>query len=297
MAPDAAPLFGAEGHVWSAGTMAAFAGLDLTGTPARSPLGLILRGKEVQARLRPGGRLLAFETLSSDPTGWNHGLAICLPLGEGAPLRMLRRVSDSDAIERVDRGRLALDLGLAQGPSRALFRPDDPAGFATEGREWPEAAPALEPLSGVWIIDTPVLRIERRLPRGIGIHTVAQALASGATHAVTTPVPAGLVPVAHVFPPHPGRLAPGAPAPFDTARHQQFQSLLERFGRPDLWALKQQVSAQLAEGRFDPPEVDRHGAAVVRVALRQHARLHGAPPQAWLARFDRPLLRALAGEG
>ena len=275
--------------------MAAFAGLDVAGAPVQTALGLVLRGDGVLARLRPGGQLLAFETLSSEPMGWNHGLALCLPPGPGAGSRLLRRVSDSDAIERGDRSRLALDLGLAQGASRALFRPDDPAAFAVEGLDWSEAAPLLEPLSGVWIIDTPLLRIERRLPRGIGIHTVPQALTSGATHAATTPVPAGLVPVAHVFPPHPARQAPGAPV--DPILHEQFQALLARFGRPDLWGLKRQVLAQLAAGRFEPPETDRHGAAVVRVALRQYARLHGAPPQPWLERFDRPLLRALRDGG
>lgn len=287
-----ASMFGAEGHLWSTGTLSAFLALEGCGPPERTPSGLILAAEGSRARLRPGARLLAFETLSSDPRGWNHGIALCLPWAGDRPPGRVTRAADADPIDPADRGRPVLDLGLGQGPARALFRPASDAAFAAEGLAWPEAAAILAPLPGEWIVDTPVLRVERA---GAVPHSVPQALETGRSHAETTPVPPGLVPVAHVFPPHPARLRPGEPMAFDPARHTRFQAILSRHGRPDLRALKREVRAQLAEGRFAPPQTDRHGAAVVRVALRQHLHLQGPPPRVWLERFDRPLLRALEG--
>lgn len=276
-------MLGAEGHLWSLGTLSAFMALERPGPGSR-------------IRLRPGARLLAFETLGSDPRGWNHGIALCLPPGTGHPLRQVTRIMDDDPIDPADRGRPVLDLGLGQGPVRALFRPDSGAAFAAEGMGWTEAAPILGPMQGWWIVDTPVLRAERRGEGGVALHSVPQGLATGRTHAETTPVPPGLIPVAHVFPPHPARHRPGEPMAFDPARHARFQAILARHGRPDLWALKRDVVGQLAAGRFVPPVTDRHGATVVRVALRQHLHLQGPPPRDWLEAFDRPLLRALDGE-
>lgn len=273
-------MLGAEGHLWSVGTLSAFMALEGTGPGSRS-------------RLCSGARLLAFETLSSDARGWNHGIALCLPEGPGQPSGRVIRIDDDDPVDPADRGRPVLDLGLGQGPVRALFRPDNDAAFAAEGMDWDEAATILGPLPGWWIVDTPVLRAERRGEGGVGLHSVPQSLSMGRTHAETTPVPPGLIPVTHVFPPHPARHRPGEPMAFDPVRHARFQAILSRHGRSDLWALKRDVIGQLATGRFDPPATDRHGATVVRVALRQHLHLQGPPPRDWLETFDRPLLRVL----
>ncbi|GAB1363909.1 hypothetical protein MASR1M32_31450 [Rhodobacter sp.] len=282
-------LLGAEDHLWSVGTLAAFMALPSGGKRVETPDLVTLRTADTLVELRPclpsGAQLLAFETLSSDARGWNHGIAICLPGSEAVPQGIVRRIGDAPLF----------DLGLGQGAARALARPANALDIA--GLTWTEAEPLLAAGPATWIIDTPVLRVERQTPAGPGFHAVGQALATGRSHAETTPVPPGLIPVAHIFPPHPARHRPGAPMAFDFARHAQFQSILARHGRPDLWALKSETLAQLAAGRCDPPETDRHGAAVIRVTLRQHLHLHGPPPPDWLHRFDRPLLRALeAGE-
>src|SRR5690606_37369853 len=60
-----ASMFGAEGHLWSVGTLSAFMALEGCGTPEQTPSGLILAAGGSRARLRPGAQLLAFETLSS----------------------------------------------------------------------------------------------------------------------------------------------------------------------------------------------------------------------------------------
>lgn len=286
-------MFGAADHLWSAGTLSAFMALEGTGAPVPGPGGLVLTGPGSRARLRPGARLLAFETLSSDPRGWNHGIALCLAGTAGRPSGRVTRGADHDPIASAGSGSPVLDLGLGQGPVRVLFRPASDTAFAAEGLPWDQAAAILAPLPGDWIIDTPVLRVEHSAL----LHSVPQAIGTGRTHAGTTPVPPGLIPVAHVFPPHPARHRPGDPMAFDPARHARFQAILACHGRADLWALKAGVLAQLAAGRFDPPATDRHGTAVVRVSLRQYARLHGPPPRAWLERFDRPLLHALETKG
>lgn len=292
-------LFGAEGHLWSVGTLGAFMALDAVGRPRPRtlPSDMLLAAGGVSARLRPGAHVLAFETVSSDPRGWNHGIALCMPAIASAPSRRVTRAEDRDPLDSADLGRPVLDLGLGQGPVRAFFRPDSEAAFAAAGKPWDEAAPLLATKPGIWAIDTPILRVERRGGDGGALHSLAQAFVSGRTHAETTPVPDGLIPVAHVFPPHPARHFPGAPMRFDHDRQRRFQAILARHGRPDLWALKQEVLAQLAAGRCDPPAADRHAAAVIRVALRQHLHLSGRPPRDWLERFDRPLMRALEAEG
>ncbi len=285
-------MFGAPGHVWSAGTMTAFAGMEIVATPAGQDDRPVVQDATTAARLAPeafvaeGGRPVAFETLSSDPRGWNHGIALCLPASPASPApppARLTAAEDGDAINPRDRGRQALDLGIGQRPVRALFRPDDPAMLAQAGRFWPDAAPVLAAAPGVWIIDTPALRIERRAAGAIGLHFVEAALTSGLSHAATTPVPEGMMPVAHVFPPHPARSRPGGAGIFDPAR----------YGRAELWALKCAVLSRLRDGGDMPPDADRHRLAVIRVALRQQCRLGAPPPRCWLERFDRPLLQAL----
>lgn len=293
-------MFGAEDHLWSVGTLGAFMALPVGLTRLHGEA-LILSAPGFVARLRPGGRLLAFETLSSAPRGWNHGIALCLPApADGGPRTARLRLVGDAPILPAGAEEAVFDLGLGQGPVRVLFRPQDASTRTlrrAEGLCWAEAAPQLAQMPGTWIIDTPILRVERQMSGGIGLHSLPQALVTGRRHAQTTPVPPGMMPVAHVFPPHPARRCPGEPADFDPARHRRFQSILARHGRADLGALKATVLAQLAARRCDPPVTDRHGATAVRVTLRQHLRITGEVPRDWLARFDRPLLRLLEQEG
>ena len=294
-------LFGAAGHLWSIGTLAGFMGLDLTGAPTVTGEGLVLSSGAVTARLRPGARALAFETISSAPRGWNHGIALCLPRptgGEALREGLAWLSQDDDAIHPVARHLPVLQLRSGASGLRCLFRPataDHEAARALSGQPWPDCEAALAGMQGHWIMETPFLRAETETRRGPSpIHTVPQAAARGLTHAVTTPVPEGWLPLAHIFPPHPARHAPGVDRPFDAGLHAQFQAILAHHGRPDLTALKAEIRAQLAQGRFAPPKPDRHGLAVIRVSLRQWLCETGSPPpRAWLEQFDRPFLAAL----
>ncbi|HEY0212264.1 MAG TPA: hypothetical protein VGC40_01560 [Paenirhodobacter sp.] len=265
---DITHLLTAPGSVWSVGTPAAVMGF----TPP-SPT--------THLRVAPDARLLAFEAISSAPRGWTQGIALCLPAVRRVRHAPIRRMdADPGAIHPQDRTSPVFDMGRGDGVVRVLFRPDPVSQHATlalRGQDWTAIPPIL---SGTWIADTPLARIEHWQPTG-----PAPIFILGGRAPRTTPLPAGHVACAHVFPPHPLR------AGID--HHAPFQRWLAEFGQPRLWALKQQVLAALQAGRFQDIATDRHGMATIRVALRQHLFLTGAPPPLeWLRRYDRPLWRS-----
>jgi hypothetical protein len=129
-------------------------------------------------------------------------------------------------------------------------------------------------------------------PDGPHTHVLPKLLAHGRTHAATEPVPEGWVPCAHVYPAHPLRDQLGRKRAFRKDHHIAFQPLLERYGVPELVALKRQVvDAATAGRRPDAVSVpnDRFARATVRVALRQLsvAEPLSPPLAAWLSAHDR----------
>ena len=301
LAPDALlrEMLAAPDHLWSMGTFGALMGFTPIGAAVADGGTLIAGGAGGWLRLDAIPRLLAFETISSDPLGWNHGVALCLAKppahGKGADRVVLAAGADDKAIRPEDRGLALFDLGLEQAGCRALFRPDRAATEAVAtlcGRSCDEVITQLATLPGTWIVETPLGRLERR-HEGDGpapLMRVGGTAGRKHTHATSTPVPEGWLPYAHAFPPHPARNAPGAPAAFDPKRHAAFQALLARYGDPRLHALKVRVNELLERSRFETIRTDRHGSSVIRVALRQS--LHVLPdgiPDAWLDAHDRAL--------
>ncbi|MFT4148902.1 MAG: hypothetical protein QM656_01800 [Paracoccaceae bacterium] len=290
-------LLGAGDHVWSIGTSAGVIGV----TPAGSSMvdGPTMWTGQVGLRLQGIPRLLAFETLSSDPAGWNHGIALCV--AAPSPARRAGVITslgpDSGAIRPQDRNLPLFDLGLGhQGVSHLLLRPAPERVESLRslcGLAWQDAIPRLDGRAGCWIVETPLARLEHRAVEGPPPFHTFPAQTGLTTHPRTTPMPDGLVPVAHVFPPHPLRQRPGVPQAFDPERHRTFQAILERHGRADLWALKQSVLAALREGRDIPAARDRHSAAVIRVTLRQALHIGVRPAPEILRERDRALFRAM----
>ena len=84
--------------------------------------------------------------------------------------------------------------------------------------------------------------------RGTAHACAAEAAESGRTHPATEPIPEGWVPCAHLYPPHPARDGLGEARPFDAARHDAFQSMIERFGTPEILAIKRRVRDAIAAG-------------------------------------------------
>ncbi len=234
--------------------------------------------------LDPQARLLAFETISADPSSWTQGL--CLLASRPAALPRAALAWEGDA----------LDLGLGRGMIRTSFRPSPESAAKTaalQGQAWENAAPSLAETPGTWVIETQVAVLERR---PLGPPPPLFVLMPGpraVTHPKTTPVPPGWFPALHLFPPHPMR--EGA-AGFDPARHDAFQSLMVAHGRKDLTRLKRRALAALAAGAPPLPEETGHRLATIRVALRQwRAQGHTLPP-AWAARFDPALARVDRGD-
>ena len=128
-----------------------------------------------------------------------------------------------------------------------------------------------------------------RSPDGPHTHVLPKLLKNGRTHPATEPIPRGWVPCAHLYPPHPARDGSGQARSFDAARHDSFQSMIERFGSPENLAIKRRVrDAIMAE---QPPSAisgDRHGRASIRIALRQLRAAGEVSPvlQSWLQIFD-----------
>lgn len=242
-----------------------------------------------------GLRPVAYETATGQGDRWSHAVALCL---ESDAAAMNRRTivaelgPDRAALRPQDRDAVLFDLGLGVAQADICVRTADPALLAQlragTGRSLFEPG---NPLMGTVIhagphrvflgrpgrieVYQPVPPADGKSPEGPHTHVLPKLLASGRTHAATAPIPAGWVPCAHLFPPHPARDALGRKRPFDPARHAAFQALWRAFGDPRAVALKDSVLAAIAAGREDPPPAGRADRAVARVARCQARTLRG----------------------
>ena len=298
---------------WSLGTFGAIAEFS---RDADEPVALAQSSHGVSAVTARGGITLkhhhgcrAFASESVTKTGWSQRIAFCLPEEHCA---MNRRTvlselgADGDALRPEDRESLLFDLGLGALQADFCVRIADPGTAARlrahTGRAVFEPG---NPAMGLILAANPhrvfVSRLGRievyqpippasgKSPEGPHTHVLPKLLKSGRTHAATEPVPAGWIPCAHLYPPHPARDAMGEPRPFDAARHDAFQEMIEAFGDAESRAIKRRVFDAVAAGQ--PPSAiaqDRHGRAGIRIALRQ-LKAVGQPSSilpAWLASFD-----------
>lgn len=261
----------------------------------------------IRLALHPAIRPFAFETATK--TSWSQRIALCLPQHDCAMSgrTVLTELGpDTDALRERERGAVLFDLGLGALQADCCVRIDDPAIAARLraqcGRPVFEGAAmelilATQPhrvfVSRIGRIEVfqPIPPPDGRSPEGPHTHVLPDLLRSRRTHAATEPIPRGLVPCAHLYPPHPAQDGMGRPHPFDRRRHDAFQALLGRYGDPDFVALKQQVHAAIGGGgRPDSIGTDRRFArTTIRVALRQLRAQDEAPPAlaSWLAAHER----------
>jgi hypothetical protein len=129
-------------------------------------------------------------------------------------------------------------------------------------------------------------------PEGPHTHVLPKLLRHKRTQAATEPLPAGWIPCAHFFPPHPVWDQFGHRRPFREQCHAAFQTLLARYGDSQFNEIKRCIAESVIAG----PEAsaaaiadDRHGRATVRVALRQLKASGRSLPAlaAWLSAYDR----------
>jgi hypothetical protein len=304
-----------ENH-WSLGTFGALA--EFTRDPGervalarddRSVSAVTARGA---IRLAPldAMQLVASETATRN--SWNHRVALCLPEAGCAMHRrsvLAELGPDTEALRKDDRDAILFDLGLDTLQVDACIRVAEPriaaALRAHVGRPvFEHGNPAMDiivPASPHRVFTSRIGRIEvfapippphGKSPEGPHTHVLPKLLQRRRTHAATEPIPAGLVPCAHLYPAHPVKDGLGRELPFDARRHDSFQRLLRMFGDPGAVDLKQQVMAAIAQGghpsALSPPN-DRLARASIRVALRQVQAAHRPTPAlaAWLEAHDR----------
>jgi hypothetical protein len=255
------------------------------------------------ARSRP------FASESISKTGWSQRIALCLPDHDCAMncrTVLTELDADGEALRSEDRGSILFDLGLGARHADFCVRIDD---CDTTARLRQHAGrPVFEPgnpAMGLILAANPhrvfISRLGRievyqpipppsgKSPDGPHTHILPRLLKSNRTHPATEPIPEGWIPCAHLYPPHPVRDALGVARPFDSARHDSFQSMMETFGHPESLAIKRRIVEAVDAGELPSTMAQtRHARTSIRIALRQmKAARHGSPVlPAWLASFD-----------
>jgi hypothetical protein len=301
---------------WSVGTFGAIAEFTReSGEPAEfdrncNSVGVVTNKGGLRIVPRAELRLIASESPTTED--WSHRVALCLPQ---ASCEMNRRTTltevglDAGALRNENREGVLFDLGLGTLQIDACVRVEDPDVVAALRACLGKSVFAHES-DAMRIILTCnphrvfVSRIGRaevfqpipppsgKSPDGPHTHVLPKLLAHGRTHAATEPLPEGWVPCAHLYPAHPLRDQLGRKRPFRHDCHAAFQILLERYGDPDLVALKRRVVDAVACGR-EPSTVmvpdGRFARATLRVSLRQLQALDQtlASLAAWLSACDR----------
>ena len=299
---------------WSLGTFGAIAefardaGEPVALSRDTASLAAVTERGGIRIELRPEMRPFAFETTTKD--SWNHRIALCLP--EAACAMNARTVltdlgADSAALRERDRDAVLFDLGLGALQVDCCVRIADPE-IAAQLRAHCGQPVFSSSAMGIILATNPhrvfLSRLGRievfqpipppdgKSPDGPHTHVLPGLLRHRRTHAATEPIPEGLVPCAHVYPPHPAKDGMGHGRPFDRARHEAFQAILRNYGDPKFLALKQQVTNAVATGA-DPSAIavtdQRFARTNIRVTLRQlKAQQETAPSlDAWLAAHER----------
>jgi hypothetical protein len=255
-------------------------------------------------------RPIASESLTAQSC--SQRVALCVP-EEACAMNQRSVLSeigpDRDALRAEDRAAILFDLGLGTLQLDACVRSSD-ASVVTALRRWVgqslfapgngamalilAANPHRVFLSRVGRIEVfqPIPPPDGKSPDGPHTHVLPKLLRHKRTHAATEAVPAGWIPCAHFYPPHPMRDAFGHRRSFQSKRHAAFQTLLASYGDPQLADIKRRVVEAVVAGR-GPPDAgiaaDRFARAAVRVALRQLQAVEPSSPAlaAWLSAHDR----------
>lgn len=300
---------------WSVGTFGAIAEFtrdaDEAATISRA------NGTISAVTARGGLRIEAFRDLRpiayESPTteSWTHRVALCLPADACAMSgrTVLTEVGrDRGALRTEDQTAILFDLGLGTLQLDACVRSSDAAVIAelrsSVGKSLfapgngafgviLASSPHRVFLSRIGRIEVfqPIPPLGGVSPNGPHTHVLPKLLAHGRTHAATEPVPAGWIPCAHCYPPHPARDGIGHRRPFEAKRHMAFQTLLARYGDPQFLGIKRRVIESIATGQ--PPSAvsagERFARATVRVVLRQLKESGRMSPSlaAWLSTHDR----------
>ncbi|MER2265070.1 DUF6925 family protein [Methylobacterium oxalidis] len=281
------------GTAWSLGSFGAIA--EFMRDPGE-PVSKLPDGRMGMATARgaialapvPELRPVAYETPVA--SGWTQAVALCLPEASCAMGRrgvVTELGPDRDAARAEDRDSILFDLGLDLLAVDACVRAHDPEAVAClragVGRPLFEpgnpVGPRLVALSPHRVFLARIGRVEvyapipgpgGTSPEGPHTHVLPKLLRSGRTHAATTPIPAGWVPCAGIHPAHPYKDMMGQRIAFDAGRFEAFQALLDRWGDPELIAIKRGATDAVG-GTVST----RHAQGARRVADAQARYLRG----------------------
>ncbi|HTV30157.1 MAG TPA: hypothetical protein VMF32_20500 [Xanthobacteraceae bacterium] len=264
----------------------------------------------IRIQTHAGLRPIATESPTSE--SWSHRVALCLAQEICAMnvRTVLTEVGlDRDALRTDDREAVLFDLGLGALQVDACVRSGDPEVIAAlrgcagksvfaPGNAAMSVILAANPhrvfVSRIGRIEVfqPIPPPGDKSPEGPHTHVLPKLLAHGRTHAATEPLPAGWIPCAHFYPPHPLRDGLGQRRPFQRKHHAAFQALLDEFGEPHLVEIKRRVTQSVMAG--DEPSAisvtgNRFARNAVRVALRQLREFDKSSEAlaAWLSAHDR----------
>jgi hypothetical protein len=299
---------------WSLGTFGAIAEFtrdaDEAATLGRNgeTMSVVTARGALRIDAHPALRPIASESLTKE--SWSHRVALCLPHDACAMSRRTELAEigpDRAALRAEDRDAILFDLGLGALQVDVCVRSGDPivveklrscAGksiFAKDSGAMGAILAAnphrvfVSRLGRVEVFQ-PIPPPNGKSPSGPHTHVLPKLLAHGRTHAATEPLPDGWVPCAHLYPPNPIRDKFGHSHAFQPEHHAAFQTLLTRFGDPQLVALKQSVIAAVTAGQQPAPSPENKFArTVARVALRQLQASDRSSDAlaAWLSAYDR----------
>jgi hypothetical protein len=255
-------------------------------------------------------RLIASESPTSE--SWTHRVAFCLPeksCAMSGRTELTEVGPDREALRAVDQAGVLFDLGLGTLQVDVCVRSNEPEVIAAlRGCAGKSVFDPTSRAMSVILAANPhrvfISRIGRAevyqpipppggtSPTGPHTHVLPKLLAHGRTHAATEPLPAGWIPCAHCYPPHPMRDGLGRRHPFRHELHEAFQLILARCGDPQCVELKRRVVDSVTGGHKPstiPIADDRFARATIRVALRQLQAQDRQGPTlaAWLAAYDR----------
>ncbi|MCP3408734.1 DUF6925 family protein [Bradyrhizobium sp. CCGB01] len=301
---------------WSVGTFGAIAeftrepGDALDTERSRNGISVVTEKGGIRIASHPDLRLIASESPTTE--SWSHRVAMCLPHEAGimSGRTVLTEIGpDRAALRHRDRNGILFDLGLGTLQIDACIRTGEADVVAALRSRAGQSvfAPDSDAMRVILAANPHRVFISRigraevfqpipppggKSPDGPHTHVLPKLLAHRRTHAATEPLPDGWIPCAHLYPAHPLRDQLGRPHPFRPDQHAAFQALLERYGLPELTALKSNVIGAVAKGQ-GPETVtlpsDRTARAAVRVTVRQLAAAEPRAPLllAWLAAYDR----------
>ena len=172
-------------------------------------------------------RPVASESLTTQ--SWSHRVSLCLPediCAMDGRTALTEIGPDMDALRAEDRAAVLFDLGLGTLQLNACIRTGD-AEVVAALRTWTGRS-LFEPGNGAMAVVLaanphrvfisrlgrvevyqPIPPPDGKSPEGPHTHVLPRLLRHKRTHAATEFVPAGFVPCAHLYPPHPARDAMG----------------------------------------------------------------------------------------